>query len=267
MYTKTKKQNKIKELFIDSKMLLRNIPSPLVAFFVIAVVTMNLLANKSIDLNVSFLALDAGIIVSWIVFLSMDIVTKHFGPKEATILSLFGLLCNLFIALLFFLGSIIPGTWGESFDTIYPDAINNALNNTISGTWYILLGSSIAFITSAFVNNNINYLLGKIFIKNPDGIKAYVVRTYISTMIGQFVDNLVFSLIVSRIFFGWTITQCLTCSVMGMLFELICEIIFSPIGYRITRRWKEQNVGSEYIIYRNMKKGIDNNESINNRNI
>ncbi|MDY5937614.1 MAG: VUT family protein, partial [Bacilli bacterium] len=66
------------------------------------------------------------------------------------------------------------------------------------------MGSTIAFLLSAFVNNFLNYLVGKLFKKHPDGFLAYASRTYISTAIGQFVDNLTFTLIVSHFFFGWT---------------------------------------------------------------
>ena len=33
----------------------------------------------------------------------------------------------------------------------------------------------------------------------------------------------------------------------GAVAELVMEIIFSPIGYRITKRWKEKDVGREYL--------------------
>ena len=37
------------------------------------------------------------------------------------------------------------------------------------------------------------------------------------------------------------------CALTGAIVELIMEIIFSPIGYKITRKWKEENVGKEYL--------------------
>lgn len=244
----------VKMFLKDMKIFLRNIPSPVAIIFVVAVIVMNLLANKSINLNLSFLALDTGIIVSWIIFLVLDIVTKHFGPKEATMLSIFASVCNVGVALIFFVGSSISGSWGESFDSLYPNVVNGALDNTFKGTWYVLFGSTIAFISSAVVNNLSNYSIGKLFKKNPDSVKAYCVRTYLSTMIGQFVDNFVFSLIVSHFFFGWTLVQCIMCSVTGMVVELICEIVFSPIGYKISKKWKQNHIGDNYFEYLSTKK-------------
>ena len=58
----------------ETAVLLKCIPASLMTFFVLSIVLMNLLANKSIDLQVSWLALDAGITVSWLAFLTMDIL-------------------------------------------------------------------------------------------------------------------------------------------------------------------------------------------------
>ena len=76
---------------------------------------MNLLANKSINLPFSWLALDCGIIVSWIIFLCMDMITRRFGPKAATMLSVVSIAVNLGMCLVLYLGSLIPGIWGESY--------------------------------------------------------------------------------------------------------------------------------------------------------
>lgn len=40
----------------------------------------------------------------------------------------------------------------------------------------------------------------------------------------------------------------------GAVAELIMEIIFSPIGYRITKRWKRLSVGEEYFAYEEKEK-------------
>ena len=80
-----------------------------------------------------------------------------------------------------------------------------------------------------------------------DNFKSFALRSYVSTGIAQFVDNLVFALMVSYVFFGWTPLQVITCSLTGALAELLFEILLSPIGYRITRNWKKDNVGEAYL--------------------
>ena len=74
---------RIKNSFAEFRLLLNSVPTAVTVFFVISVFAMNLLANKSINLPVDWLALDCGIIVSWFAFLTMDNVTQHFGPQAA----------------------------------------------------------------------------------------------------------------------------------------------------------------------------------------
>ena len=176
----------------------------------------------------------------------MDIITKHFGPGASNRISVGAALINLLTCLIFFIASIIPSNAGDydSFDSIF------------GGTWFILLGSTVAFLLSAVINNMLNFIIGLAFRRNPDGRAAYAMRAYVSTFIGQFLDNFIFSLIVfvgfAPIFwdgFHWTVLQCATCALTGALAELVMEILFSPIGYRIVRRWKENSVGKDYLDY------------------
>ena len=229
----------------ETKALFHSIPAISVACFVASVVGMNLLANKSIDFPVDWLALDAGTLLSWLSFLSMDVITKHFGPKAANKLACFALFANLLMCLVFFLASIIPGVWGESFVEGSETVINVALNRTFGGQWYVILGSSVAFLVSAIINNLLSWAIGKGLKK--DTRAAFFIRSYVSTAIGQFVDNFLFATIVSVTFFGWTMEQVFVCAATGMVVELLMEVIFSPIGYHISRKWKKDNVGSEYI--------------------
>ena len=229
--------------------LLRSIPATVVTLFVVSVVCMNLLANKTL-LQLDWIALDGGILISWLSFMCMDIITKHFGPKASNSISILAAAINLLTCLIFFVASAIPSTAADysAFDSIF------------GGTWFILLGSTAAFLLSAVINNTLNWLIGGCFKRNPDGKAAYAARTYISTFIGQFLDNFIFSIIVFVIFapifwdgFCWSVLQCAMCALTGAVAELVMEILFSPIGYRITRRWKEENVGKKYLEYINGK--------------
>lgn len=227
------------------RLLFNSIPGYIIGLFCVSVVGMNLLANKSIDGLPEWLALDCGFLLSWLSFLCMDTITKHFGPKAAIYTTIFALLVNLLMVLVFFFASIIPGVWSAYFDYGEIDVINNAVNATFGVTWYILLGSTVAFLLSAIVNAFTNHAIGSRLEK--DNFVAFSIRSYLSTALAQFVDNLVFALIVSHVFFGWTLIQCITCAITGMIIELICEVVFSPLGYKIAQSWKTHNIGTEYI--------------------
>ena len=240
----------------ETILLLRTIPSVTVALFVLSVITMNLLANKTL-VQTEYLALDGGFLVSWLSFLCMDIVTKHFGPKAATKLSIFAMLVNLLACGIFYIVSIIPSQADDY----------SKFNEIFGGTWFILLSSSIAFLASAILNNFLNYLIGKLFKKNPDGRLAYVVRSYVSTFIGQFFDNLIFAVLTFILFapifwdgFHWTFIQCVTCSLIGAALELVMEVLFSPIGYFVCKNWKKNDIGRAYFDY------IEGNDNENTHN-
>lgn len=228
----------------DFKLLVRHVPATAFAFFAISVVLMNLMANKTI-LNLSWLALDGGIIIAWLPFMSMDVITKHFGPRAATKLSIFATIINLMVCGIFAVLTAIPGIWSTGWDN---ELVNVAVNDLFGGSWQVLLSSTIAFIVSAFINNFLNGGIGKLFTKNPDGKAAYVTRTYVSTMIGQFCDNIIFNMMFQVFFIrSWTPLQALTCAITGAIVELLMEVIFSPIGYKLTLNWKRDGVGKEYL--------------------
>ena len=235
--------NIIKREYEDYKILLRNIPSLVVSLFIVSVIVMNLLANKEL-FSTKYLALDCGFTVSWVSFLCMDMICKHFGGKQATKISLLALFINLMVCLLFKLMSLTPGMWGEFYSTGLTE-VNDSLNSTFGGSWYIVLGSSTAMLVSAICNSIINTFIGKRLKK--DNFVSFAIRSYISTGIAQFLDNLVFAVMVSYVFFGWTPLQVITCSLTGALAELLFEIVLSPVGYRVTKGWKAEKVGEEYI--------------------
>ena len=217
----------------EFRYLLRHTPPLIVTMLVLSIVGMNLLANKSIDTGTEWLALDCGILFSWMAFLSMDVLTRCFGPRATTMLSIAALALNLVVAFIFFIASAIPGVWSVSFVEGSETIINGAVDGMFRGTWYIILGSSIAFVVSAVVNNYLNDAIGKC-LRRDTGFGAFAARSYISTFVAQTIDNLVFALLVSQVFFGWTMVQCITCALTGALLELLFEVVFSPLGYRLT---------------------------------
>ena len=223
--------------------MVREVPPIVAALMILSVVGMNLLANKSIDTGLSWLALDCGILFSWLAYLSMDILTHCCGPKVSSAMSVMALLLNLFMVLIFFIASRIPGVWGESFVEGSEGVINTALDRTFGGTWYILLGSSIAFLASAFINSFLNYGIGKFF-KKELNFGEFAVRSYVSTFVAQFADNMIFALLVSKVFFGWSLLQCFTCALTGAVLELVFEVVFSPVGYRISKRMMREKIGN-----------------------
>lgn len=234
--------SKMKGLYSDYQLLLGSIPALVTVAYVVAVVAMNLAASKVI-FEVGNVAATGGILLSWVPFLCMDTVTKRFGPKAAIMLNMLAAAINLVCVGFFTLVVKIPGN-GQDY---------SAFNQVLGTVWFILLGSMTAFIVSGIVNSLLNHGVGKLFKKNPNSGIAFFTRSYVSTFIGQFVDNFLFGFIVYYIFapkywgFGFSIATCIGTGIGCALFELAIEAIFSPIGFLVCRKWERENVGSAYI--------------------
>ncbi len=229
----------------ETTILLRCIPASVVTLFVVSVICMNLLANKTL-LQLDWIALDGGILISWLSFMCMDVITKHFGPKASTKISVLAAGINLLTCLIFYVASSIPSNAKDY----------TAFNDIFGGTWFILFGSTVAFLSSAWINNVLNWSIGRALKHHPDGKVTFAMQSYISTFVGQFFDNFIFSVIVfvgfAPIFwdgFHWTVLQCATCALTGAVLELLMEVLFSPIGYRMAQKWKRESVGKEYLDY------------------
>ena len=250
----------------DWKMLFRSIPSLVVAFFLLSILGMNLLANKFLLTGGQWISVTWGLLLSAIPFLICDIVTKTYGAKATIKLNILGLIASLAMTLIFLFVSVMP-EFGDftSFwhgDFTYGE-IGFGEGGVMRATWYVTLASSIAFIVSGIVNAIVNAGIGKLFKKNPDGKVAFMTRSYTSTLVGQFVDNLLFIFLAFGIFGnlagmygGWSndavvsnLTAGLGAGLIGAVIELLMEVFISPVGFRICRKWRQEQVGAEYLAY------------------
>jgi uncharacterized integral membrane protein (TIGR00697 family) len=228
----------IKKDIRETKVLLREIPALSLAVFSVALIVMNLLAGKLI-VNTDIIALDAGIIVSWVSFLVMDTLVKRFGPKAATKITLIAILINLLVTGVFSIAAAVPGEWGEGH--------GDAIDRTIAGNWHVVLASTVAFTLSAIINNVLHFAVKKGFKNKPDSFLAYAVSSYTSTMIAQFIDNFAFALLFTFLN-GWiTLPAALSFAAVGAAVEILFQIIFSPIGYFVAEKWRKNGVGDKYL--------------------
>ena len=225
----------IKSEFEDYKAILRKVPSLALAVLVLSVVSMNLLANKEL-FHTDWVALDCGFVLSWIPFIIMDCICKVFGGRAAAKISILAVGINLATFMVFKLVSLTPGMWGEYYSTGLM-AVNDSLNKTIGCSTWIVLGSALAMVISSIVNSIVNIATARKL--SGDNYREFATRSFISTAIAQFVDNLVFATVVSIPLFGWTIRQALFCSLTAAGFELLLEVCFSGLGYRLTKTWRD----------------------------
>lgn len=239
----------IRDELKDTECLLESIPPLTVTVFILCVVLANLLANKEMYSFGPF-ALDCGFFFSWVMFLCMDIVCKRWGAKAAIKLSIIALLSNLLICLVFYIATLTPGMWNAFYATADENRdvalkINEALNQTFAGSWYVVFGSALAFLMSSIVNAFINESIGRVIDRR--GFYEFAIRSYVSTTISQFIDNFIFATVVSKVFFDWTWSQVFLCTCTGVLIEVVGEIALSGFGYKILQRWEKKKIGSAYL--------------------
>lgn len=226
-------KNLIGTQYREYRTILEKVPSLALTIFVLSVVMMNLLANKEL-FHTDWIALDCGFILSWIPFLLMDCFCKVYGGKAALRISILAIVINLLTFGLFKLISLTPGMWGEYYATGLTE-VNDALNGTIGGSTWIVLGSALAMAVSSAANSVTNMAIAGIM--KSGGFLEFAARSSISTAISQFVDNCVFAFVVSVPLFGWTVRQAFLCSFTAAIFELVMEMVFSRAGYRLAARW------------------------------
>lgn len=241
---------------------LRSIPSLALALSVVATVLMNILANKSI-IELPWLIQDAGILLSWVGFLVGDLLVKNFGSKNAIRVNLTSLAISLFISGLLAIVGVIPGTWSSAVGSVNASEINSAVNAVMGNVWYVIIGSAVASAVGLILNGiTQGLMLKKIEAKHGDKYWGFVLASATSTIIGQVIDNMVFAALISVNFFGWGWKQVIICSLTGAIFELIIELVFSPLTYKISQNWHKNKIGIDYM---STQEESSNEESIDNR--
>ena len=184
------------------------------------IIIQNILATKNIDITI--FTVTTGILVSPLVFIIQDIQTEIFGYKKAKKMIILGYLMN-FIAIMLYTFSIsIPSsstyTNQEAFTTI------------LGTTPRIAIASFIAYMIGALINSKVIEKL-----KNKHE-KNLFFRAISSTVVGQFIDNMLFAVIA---FIGILPTQAIISMIVGgTLFEIIYEIIFYPITKKLIQKIK-----------------------------
>jgi uncharacterized PurR-regulated membrane protein YhhQ (DUF165 family) len=251
--------------------LFRSVPAIALTLIVLANVLMNLVAAKSIievPANVptswftngsnKWIIQDAGILISWIGFLVGDLLVKAFGSKNAIRINIASLGISLFISfLLIGVANIqkIPGinaNWSVAFgdNGLLPNAaeLNAAVDGVIGNMWQVILGSAAATFVGILVNNITHgVLLNKMIKKHGDHYFGYFIAAGASTIFGQVIDNIVFALIIGTRFFGWSLFSVLMCSLLGGLVELVAEMLFTPLTYKISKNWEKNQIGKKWM--------------------
>ena len=194
------------------------------AVYSVFVVVQNLFEMKTLG-TPAFAFAGGGIILSWATFMITDITTELFGKKNTIKLYTIAGILNLFIVVVAQIVIAIPGVYEEqniAFAQIFSNGIRTAL----------------ASFTAFWFGNYINvYIMDKLrnmaVAKNKGNAKGLLFfRAVLSTIFGQFVDNMLFATLafapIGLSLFETSWTTILTTSLFGTCMESIIESVFVP---------------------------------------
>ena len=205
-----------------------------VSFTVILVLSNFASSAKIIDWGFSIgkvrMAFDAGTVFFPFAYIFGDVLTEVYGYSRSRRVIWLGFGALVFSFLMFLLIRLLPGeaNWQQ---TVGQSAFDSILGGVSFGG--IVLSSILGYLFGSFSNAVV-----MAFMKSITQGKFLWVRTISSTIIGEFVDSLIFVAVATltgvfprELFWSLTLTN--------YLFKVLVEILFTPATYKIVNRLKQ----------------------------
>ncbi len=205
------------------------------AIFAVVLVLSNFASSaKIIDWGVSLgnvrMAFDAGTVFFPFAYIFGDVLTEVYGFARSRRVIWLGFGALLFSFLMFLLIRVLPGeaNWQQ---TVGQPAFDSILGGVSTGG--IVLASILGYLFGSFSNAVVMALM-KTFTKG----KLLWLRTISSTILGEFVDSIIFVAIATltgvfprELFWSLTLTN--------YIFKVLIEVLFTPVTYQVVRKLKQ----------------------------
>ena len=189
--------------------------------------------------------------VSWVMFLVMDIATQRYGGKASFAITIFDVAVALAMSGIMAAVAAIPESAVSGW--FQTEEAAAAMNGLVGNSYLVILTSLFAFVCSSGVDILSNIRIGKLFNKTKTfegegnkrtfkGFIVYFFRAYGSTFLSQLTDNLVFQGIAYPLLFT---IPCSPLSIflgatLAAVVELVVEFVFAPVGYLAITKKKEE---------------------------
>ncbi|RRD36483.1 VUT family protein [Leucobacter sp. OH2974_COT-288] len=188
------------------------------AFFTALMAVTLLLSNIGATKGVAFgsLVTDGGFFLFPLAYIVGDIVSEVYGFKASrrAIFTTFGL--SVFAALSYWVVILLPAA--EWYDG------QAALERTLGPVPLIVIASLLAFLTGQLSNAWIMSTL-----KKRSGERLLFNRIALSTLVGEFLDTLVFCAIAAQVIGISDVPTFVNYLVLGFVFKSAVEILLSPL--------------------------------------
>jgi uncharacterized integral membrane protein (TIGR00697 family) len=207
----------------------------IMALFVTVLIVSNIASSaKIVDWGASIfgipLAFDAGTLLFPVSYIFGDVLTEVYGYKRSRRVIWTGFFCLGLSALVLWLVRIMPGeiTWQSYAGDKAYEAI---LNGMSSGG--IVLASLIAYFMGEFSNS---FVLAKMKILTAG--RWLWMRTIGSTLVGEFIDTIVFVLVATVTgVFAWELFW--TLLLTNYIFKVGIEVLMTPVTYKVVNILKK----------------------------
>src|SRR3990167_2570351 len=198
------------------------------ALFVAVLLISNVASSKIVQFGP--FTFDAGTLLFPLSYIFGDILTEVYGYKRSRKVIWLGFICALLMTLTF----IVVGKLTPAADWLNQDAYDKILGLTPR----IVIASLIAYFSGEFSNS---FTLAKMKIMTKG--KWLWTRTIGSTVIGEFIDTILFIFIA---FYGvlpmsliWTLI------ISNYLFKTGVEVILTPLTYKVIS-WLKKSENEDY---------------------
>lgn len=176
------------------------------------------------------MAFDAGTVFFPFAYIFGDVLTEVYGYSRSRRVIWIGFGSLVFSFLMFLLIRVLPGeaTWQQ---TVGQQAFDSVLGGVSFGG--IVLSSILGYLFGSFSNAVIMALM-----KSVTKGKFLWVRTISSTIVGEFLDSLIFVAIATlthvfprELFWSLTLTN--------YIFKVLVEVMFTPATYMVVSKLKK----------------------------
>ena len=192
-------------------------------FFVSVLLISNVASAKIVDFG--WFTFDGGTLLFPLSYIFGDILTEVYGYKQSRRVIWLGFFSAFMMSVIFIIVGKLPSAPGWN---------NQAAYDVILGlTPRLVFASLIAYACGEFSNS---YILAKmkIFTKG----KMLWARTIGSTIVGEFIDSILFIVIA---FWGILPNSLLiTLVISNYIFKTLIEVIFTPITYKVVNFLKKK---------------------------
>ena len=208
----------------------------LAGMFISSMTMLNILGtSRFVDLSFVFFGIEIPVIVAIgvlpypITFLCTDLISELYGKKKATLIVWTGLVVNIWLAIVLWLGGIAPEftTSSESIST------NNAFMTIRSLALGTIIASMIAYFLAQYIDVSVFH-----FLKNLTHGKYLWIRNNGSTMVSQLVDTTAVIFITHYLTYSIPIPEgksevegLITLVLYAYIFKFIAALVDTPIFY------------------------------------